>query len=72
MIDIYDILAILGTLAWLPTLVESVKRLFIKPKLSIISSEQLGVSYTNLGPVLNLDFAFSAEKKELLIKKNSS
>lgn len=67
--DFYDILAVLGALAWLVPLISWVKNLLLKPKLSIISHKELEIGYTTLGPILNINLAFSVENKEALIKK---
>jgi len=67
--DFYDFLAVLGALAWLVPLISWIRNLLLKPKLSIISHKELEIGYTTLVPILNINLAFSVEKKEALIKK---
>ncbi len=67
--DIFKPIAILGALAWLPHLITLVRNLFLKPKISINSYNELEIGYTTLGPVLNINIAFSAENKHALIEK---
>lgn len=64
----YEILAILGALAWLPQLFIWIRNLLAKPKLTIISDKELEIGYTSFGPILNVRLAFLAEDKKALIK----
>jgi hypothetical protein len=64
----YEVLAILGALAWLPQVFVWVKNWLAKPKLTIISDKELEIGYTSFGPILNVSLAFLSEDKKALIK----
>jgi len=59
----YQIIAIFGALAWLPIII----RWFIRPKLSIVSDNEIEVGYDLDGPKLKIQFAFSSDYKDSLI-----
>jgi hypothetical protein len=65
---IYELLAILGALAWLPQLITIISRQLTKPKLSIITDEDIEIGYTTLGPIFNMQIAFLAESKRVVIR----
>jgi hypothetical protein len=60
---IFQILAILGALAWLPQLIIFISKWLTKPKLTIITDKDLEIGYTTFGPIFNFQIAFLAEKK---------
>jgi hypothetical protein len=64
----YELLAILGALAWLPQLFNWIRNLLAKPNLTIISDKELEIGFTSSGPILNVRLAFLAENKKALIK----
>lgn len=64
----YEIIAILGALAWTPYIIQQIREKLKKPVLNIISDNQLEIGYTSLGPILNTNLAFLSEKKGSLIK----
>jgi len=66
---IFEVLAILGALAWLPQVFIWMRNYFSKPKLTIISGRSIEIGYTSLGPILNVDLAFLAENKKVLIRR---
>jgi len=66
---LFKLLSVLGALAWLPSLINFIRNIFLKPKLIINSHEELEIGYTTFGPILNLQLSFLAENKKLLIKK---
>lgn len=66
---IFEILAILGALAWLPQLIIYINKRLVKPKLTIITDKDFEIGYTTLGPIFNLQIAFLAETKRALIRK---
>jgi hypothetical protein len=66
---IFQILAILGALAWLPQLIIFISKWLTKPKLTIITDKDLEIGYTTFGPIFNFQIAFLAEKKRVLIRK---
>lgn len=65
---IYEALAILGALAWLPPLIIFLGAKLSKPTITIITAEDIEIGYTKLGPIFNLQIAFLAEKKRALIR----
>lgn len=68
-LTLFKWLAVFGALAWLPPIFIAIKNWIIKPKLSIISDKQLEIGYTSYGPIINIDMAFSTERKDTLINK---
>lgn len=66
---IYDILAIMGAMAWLPFIINIIKERLEKPKLKIIPDKQMEIGYTTLGPIFNINVAFLSETKSALITK---
>ncbi len=65
----FNIIAILGALAWLPYIIQLVREKFKKTKLKIISEDQIEIGYTTLGPILNISLAFLGQNKNSLIDK---
>jgi hypothetical protein len=65
---IYELLAILGALAWLPQLITFITRQLTKPKLTIITDTDIEIGYTTLGPIFNIQIVFLAESKRVLIR----
>ena len=66
---VYEILAILGALAWLPQLVIFISKKISKPKLTVIPDKEVEIGFTSFGPIFNIQIAFLAENKKALIKK---
>lgn len=66
--NLYQLLSILGALAWLPSIIKLISNWLTKARLSIISDRSVEIGYTANGPILNIRLAFSTEKKEALIK----
>jgi len=66
---IFNILAILGALAWMPFIIQLIREKIKKPKLKIFSENQIEIGYTSLGPILNIDLAFLAQNKSALVDK---
>ena len=65
----YEILSILGALAWLPPIISLIVNLSKKPKLTIFCHKQLELGYTCYGPIVNLSLAFLGKNKTVLIDK---
>lgn len=63
----FNILAILGALAWLPPLITLMKNIFIKPTVTIFSGNSIEIGYTLFGPIINPSLAFLSEHKDALI-----
>jgi hypothetical protein len=66
---ITDWLCIIGAFAWLPQIIKWIKEYFKKPKLTIVSGEQIEIGFTSFGPIINLSLAFLSETKKALIHK---
>lgn len=66
--DTYDILAIIGAAAWLYPFSVWVLKLLTKTKVEAINHRLIEIGYTTFGPIINLNLAFSAEKKDAFIK----
>ena len=66
-LNITDILAILGALAWLPPIGSCLKKIIQKPVVRIMAPLHLEVGYTFLGQILNPHFAFIVENKDFVI-----
>ena len=64
----YEILAILGALAWLPQVFIWIRNSLAKTKMTIISDKEFEIGYTSFGPILNVRLAFLAEGKKALIR----
>ena len=67
--NIYNLLAILGALAWIPPVLIFIRNKIIKPKINIITDTELEIGYSKLGPIINTSLAFISENKKALIKK---
>ena len=65
----YDLLAILGALAWLPFIIQLIREKLKKPKLKIIPDNQIEIGFTTYGPIFNINLAFLSENKSALITK---
>lgn len=62
-----EIAAYLGAAAWLPQIIYWIYRLYITPQITIVPDKLLELSFTSLGPSLNLRMAFSADRKDAII-----
>lgn len=67
--DIFDLLAILGALAWIPPIIILIRNKVIKPEISVITETELEVGYSTLGPIINTRLAFICDNKKALINK---
>ena len=64
----FELLAILGALAWsAPIVVPWLYKRIIKPKLIIITHNVIEIGYTTFGPIVNINMSFLSENKEALI-----
>jgi hypothetical protein len=66
--DSFEILAIIGALAWVYPLAIWIKSLLTKTEVEIINHKDLEIGFTFYGPIINLNLAFSAEHKDAFIK----
>lgn len=65
--ELIDIIAILGALAWLPQIISWIYNWLKKPKISIYHDGEAEVGYIKNGNVFNLRFSFLARDKHALI-----
>jgi hypothetical protein len=63
-----DTLAIIGALAWIYPLAQWLNDKLLRTELDIIMHKELEVGYSVLGPIINLNIAFSASKDDAFIK----
>lgn len=67
--DIFDYLAILGALAWLPPVIILIRNQFIVPNILIKNEREFEIGYTTFGPIINAQLAFLSDNKKALIEK---
>jgi len=65
----FETLAIIGAAAWTYPLAVWIHQLLTKTKVEVINHRQLEIGFTTFGPMLNLNLAFSAEKRDAFIKQ---
>lgn len=63
------VLALLGSLAWVPQVISWGHSFFTKPKLRFVPDGTTEIGYTFFGPILNHFFAISSDRKDALIEK---
>ena len=57
-----EIAAYIGAAAWLPQLINVFYKYITKPKLRVFFNNTAEISYTSLGPILNIRMGVLAEK----------
>jgi len=62
-----DVAAYIGAAAWLPQITAWVYKWLLKPTLTVVSEGKAEVGHTSLGPILNIKFALSAERQDIII-----
>ena len=65
----FELIAVLGALAWLPQIYVLLSSHFIKPEVKIITESNIDIGYTTYGPIINTSLALVSEKKKALIEK---
>lgn len=65
----FEIIAILGALAWLPHLIKLYRDKFTVPEVEIIAQKYPELGFNTFGPIFNLKLAFSARNKDLVIQQ---
>lgn len=63
------IISIIGAAAWLPPLLSLVKKWLTKPALIITPSNQCLVGFAELGPIINIKMAITADNESILIDR---
>ena len=66
---VFDILAIIGALAWLAPLFTWIRNKVTEPSIMIIPYKQLEIGYTIYGSIINIHLSFLAKDKNALINK---
>lgn len=61
------IISIVGAAAWIPPVLSLAKKWLTKPVLTITPSNQCEVGFTELGPILNIKMAITADNRNILI-----
>ena len=61
------ITAIVGAAAWIPPVFSLVKDWVTKPRLTVATSSQCEVGFTELGPILNIKMAITVDKWDVFI-----
>lgn len=65
--NIFEGVAILGALAWVPHLIKLLKEVLTRPVVRIITQRTAEIGYTSLGPILNLRIAFSVRYRDIVV-----
>lgn len=66
-INIFEIAALLGALAWLPHIVKLIKDYFIKAEIRIILPKYPEVGFSTFGNIFNTKIAFATKNKDIVI-----
>lgn len=66
--NLFDVLAIIGALAWVYPFALWIKNLLIKTEVEVLNHKELEIGFTFYGPIVNLNLAFSAKNKDAFIK----
>ncbi len=69
--DVIDVVAIVGAAAWTPQIGKWVYSFFTKPKLSIYLHSQPEIGYTSYGPIFNMSCALLSKHKDAILNKLS-
>ena len=69
--DVMNVVAVVGAAAWTPQIITWVFRFATKPKLSIYLHSQLEMGYTSLGPIFNIRCALLSKHKDAVLNKFS-
>ncbi|HLP03371.1 MAG TPA: hypothetical protein VK163_15200 [Opitutaceae bacterium] len=64
---LFDWIALIGALAWLPPLISLLRSLLTRPLVRIIAERKLELGFTSFGPIINVRMAFSTERKDVVI-----
>lgn len=63
----FEIVSIVGALAWLPPIVSLIRNIFIKSIIQINTSKTAEIGFSTFGQIVNLRLAFSAENKDIVL-----
>lgn len=62
------IASLIGAAAWIPSLLALVRRIASKPMLTVTPAQYCEVGFTELGPIINLQVAITADNQNILVK----
>lgn len=65
--DIIDLAAVLGALAWTPHVFSVIKKTVTKPVVRVITNRTGEIGFTNLGAIFNIRIAFSVENRDIVV-----
>jgi hypothetical protein len=65
--SLIDAVAVLGALAWIPPIVQGLRNVLTKPKVRVITQEQVEIGFTTYGPIANIRLAFASSRKEIIV-----
>jgi len=67
--NLVDIAAVIGALAWAPVIIEWVIKAIKKPVITVILDKAPEIGYTTFGPILNYRIALTADNGPVVISK---
>jgi len=63
-----EIAAYIGAGAWIPILLALAYRLWVRPSVTVTPENSVSIGYTTYGPIFNLNFGISVDKKDAVIE----
>jgi len=69
--DVMNVVAVVGAAAWTPQIISWIYRFFTKPILSIYLHSEPEVGYTTYGPIFNISCALLSKHKDAVLNKFS-
>jgi hypothetical protein len=65
----FDVVALVGALAWLPHLISLFRELVSIAKIRVITQQTTEIGFTTLGPIFNIRLAFAVTHKDIVISE---
>lgn len=62
-----DWIAVLGTMAWAPYLIDMIKTWLTKSKIRVLTNRAPEIGFTTHGPIFNIRIAFAVENKDIVV-----
>jgi len=66
-LKIFELIAVLGALAWLPHLISLAKSYLTKPEVRIFTQKSAEIGFSTYGPIFNMRIAFFVKNHDLVI-----
>lgn len=66
-VTVYEIAAVIGAFAWVPTLIKLFRRWFSIPTIRIITQRNIEIGFTSFGPIANLHLAFAVQGRDIVV-----